>query len=86
MPKELRSAGGPLVSARGDVIGVLTTLDVMRGPATVAVAPADGPTWAIKAQVARPLFIAPPPRTPAMSREEAIEHARRATCLIEVTR
>ena len=86
MPKELRSAGGPLVSVRGDVIGVITTLDVMRGPATVAVAPADGPTWAIKAQVARPLFIAPPPRTPAKSRAEAIEHARNATCLIEVTR
>ena len=90
MPKEQRGAGGPVVSVRGDVIGVLTTLDVMRSPATapatVAVAPADGPTWAIKAQAARPLFIAPPPQPAAKSREEAIEHARGATCLIEVTR
>ena len=90
MPKEQRGAGGPVVSVRGDVIGVLTTLDVRRGPATGPAtapgAPADGPTWAIKAQAARPLFIAPPPRPAARSREEAIERARGATCLIEVTR
>jgi S1-C subfamily serine protease len=90
LPKERRGAGGPVVSVRGDAIGVLTTIDVMRGPATVpatmAAAPADGPTWTIKAQVARPLFIAPPPQPAAKSREDAIAHARSATCLIEVTR
>jgi len=86
MRKEQRGAGGPVVSSRGDAIGVLTTLDVKRGEANQAVAPVDGATWAIKAQAARPLFIAPPPRPAAKTREEAIERARGATCLIEVTR
>ena len=94
MPKEQRGPGGPLISVRGDAIGVLTNLDVMRDPTTLpttvptteVVAPADGPTWAIKAQAARPLFITPPPQPLAKSREEAIERARAATCLIEVTR
>ncbi len=86
VPKERRGAGGPVVSVRGDAIGVLTTLDVMRGPATLVTAPTDGPTWTIKAQVARPLFVAPPPQQAAKSREDAIARARSATCLIEVTR
>ncbi len=85
IPKERRGAGGPLVSVRGDVIGLLTTIDVTRVP-VIVLAPDDGPTWAIKAQAARPLFIAPPPQPTAKSREEAIERARGATCLIEVTR
>ena len=89
VPKERRGAGGPVVSVRGDAIGILTTINVMRDPAPVpatAAAPADGPTWTIKAQVARPLFIAPPPQQAAKSREDAIARARSATCLIEVTR
>lgn len=86
MRKEQRGAGAPVVSPRGDAIGVLTTLDVMRNETTQAAAPAEGATWVVKAQVARPLFIAPPPRPSAKSREEAVERARGATCLIEVTR
>jgi hypothetical protein len=94
MPKEQRGPGGPLISVRGDAIGVLTNLDVMRDPTTlpttvpttVVIVPADGPTWAIKAQAARPLFITPPPQPPAKSREEAVLRASAATCLIEVTR
>ncbi|HET6365744.1 MAG TPA: serine protease [Pseudomonadales bacterium] len=85
IPKERRGAGAPLVSVRGDVIGLLTMIDATRVP-VIVVAPDDGPTWAIKAQAARPLFIAPPPQPTAKSREEAIERARGATCLIEVTR
>ncbi len=85
VPKERRGAGGPVVSVRGDAIGILTTITVMHGAATVT-APTDGPTWTIKAQVARPLFIAPPPQQAAKSREDAIARARSATCLIEVTR
>lgn len=91
---ERRGVGGPVVSARGDAIGVLTTLDPRPGAATaptptptpMAVATPGGPTWTIKAQVARPLFIAPPPQPPAKSRGEAIARARSATCLIEVAR
>jgi S1-C subfamily serine protease len=90
VPTERRGAGGPVVSVRGDAIGVLTTINVKRdpapAPATTAAAPADGPTWTIKAQVARPFFIAPPPQPTAKSREDAIARARSATCLIEVTR
>jgi len=86
VPRERRGVGGPVVSARGDAIGVLTTLDVMRGPTATGAAPADAPTWTIKAQAARPLFIAPPPQPAARSREDAIARARSATCLIEVTR
>jgi len=59
---------------------------VLRGPTATGAAPADAPTWTIKAQAARPLFIAPPPQPAARSREDAIARARSATCLIEVTR
>ena len=86
MRKEQRGAGGPVVSPRGDAIGVLTTLDVKRGEAKQVIAPPDGATWVIKAQAARQLFIAPPPRPATKTRQEAIERARGATCLIEVTR
>jgi S1-C subfamily serine protease len=90
LAKARHGAGGPVVSVRGDAIGVLTTLDVRPNPATgstpMPVAPADGLTWTIKAQAARPLFIAPPPQPAATSREEAIAHARSATCLIEAAR
>ena len=86
MRKDQRGAGGPVVSPRGDAIGVLTTIDVMGADTRQAAAPAEGSTWVIKAQVARPLFVAPPPQVSAKTREEAVARARGATCLIEVTR
>lgn len=86
MPADRRDAGAPVVSQRGDVIGMLTTPSAIRDHVDPATPPAANVTWTVKAQAVRPLFVAPPPQATTRSLEEATARARQATCLIEIRR
>ena len=86
MPADRRDAGAPVVSQRGDVIGMLTTSAAIRDHVDPGAPPAANVTWSVKAQAVRPLFVAPPPQATTRSLEEATARARKATCLIEIKR
>jgi S1-C subfamily serine protease len=86
MPADRRDAGAPVVTARGDVVGIITSAAAIRGHVDAASSPSANVTWATKAQAARPIFIPPPPIDVTRSLDDATVRARRATCLIEITR
>jgi S1-C subfamily serine protease len=86
MPADRRDPGAPVVAQRGEVIGILTTPEAIRGHVDPTTPPGPNVTWTVKAQAARPLFVAPPPQATTRSLDDAIERARKATCLIEISR
>jgi S1-C subfamily serine protease len=86
MPADRRDAGAPVVSARGDVVGILTTAAAIKDFVDPAAPPSSSVTWAVKGQVVLRLFVPPLPIDPTRSLEDATERTRRATCLIEITR
>ncbi|HTK93447.1 MAG TPA: serine protease [Verrucomicrobiae bacterium] len=86
MPADRRDAGAPVVSARGDVVGILTSAAAIKDFVDPAAPPSSGVTWAVKGQAVLRLFVPPPPIDPTRSLEDATERTRRATCLVEVTR
>lgn len=86
MPADRRDPGGPVVTHRGDVVGILTTPEAIRRHVDPATPPSPAVTWSVKAQAARPLFIAPAPLPATRSLDDAIERTRQATCLIEIAR
>jgi len=80
------SSGGPLMNERGEVIGIMTST-----AAVVAFTKATGSfpqnvNWAVKADYAAPLFDPPTKPRPATTREDSIERALRAVCVVEVQR
>jgi S1-C subfamily serine protease len=89
VPVQPRDAGGPLLNARGEVVGVVTT-SAVPNPFLEAtqLPPGEGEevSWAVKIEFARPLLphVADPPG-PSDSRPEAIERARNALCLVKAT-
>jgi S1-C subfamily serine protease len=86
MPADRRDPGAPVVAQFGEVIGILTTPAAIRRHVDPATPPAPHVTWTVKAQAARPLFVAPPPQATTRSLDDAIERTRKATCLIEISR
>ena len=86
MPADRRDPGAPVVSARGDVVGILTTAAAIKEHVDPSSPPSPNVTWAVKGQVVLRLFVPPLPIDPTRSLEDATERTRRATCLIEVTR
>jgi len=86
MPADRRDPGAAVVSARGDVVGILTTAAAIKEHVDPSAPPSPNVTWAVKGQVVLRLFVPPPPIDPTRSLEDATERTRRATCLIEVTR
>lgn len=86
MPADRRDPGAPVVASRGEAIGILTTPAALRDHVDPASPPAPNVTWAVKAQAVRALFVAPPPQPITRALDDAIERAKKATCLIEIIR
>jgi len=80
------NAGGPVVAADGSAVGVVSSgaaiILLLREPGIFP----QGVSWAIKADLAQPLFQAPPALPAARTRGEAVERATRSACRVLVTR
>jgi S1-C subfamily serine protease len=78
------NSGGPLVNERGEVLGVVVgNAEGSRFLPVTGQAP-QNISYAIRASEAEALFEPPEPPRPASSREEAVQRAQRASCLIVV--
>jgi S1-C subfamily serine protease len=76
------NSGGPLVNEQGEVLGIVVAqAEASRFLAVIGQAP-QNISYAIRVSKARDLFQAPKPPRPATSRQEAIQRARSASCLI----
>jgi len=86
MSLQLGSEGGPVVAADGAAVGVVSSgaaiILLLREPGIFP----QGVSWAIKADVALPLFEPPPALPTTKTRSEAIERAGRSSCRVVVTR
>ncbi len=80
------SSGGPLLNERGEVIGIVTsTAAVLAFTKATGTLP-QNVNWAVKADYAAPLFDPPAPPAAASTREESIQRALRAICMVEAQR
>ncbi len=79
-------SGGPVVAADGSVVGVVSSgaaiILLLREPGIFP----QNVSWAIKADLARPLFEQPPALPATRSRTEAIDRATKSACRVLVTR
>src|SRR5262250_459267 len=86
MPLQPGNAGGPVVAADGSAVGVVSSgaaiILLLREPGIFP----QGVSWAIKADLAQPLFQAPPALPATRTRGEAVERATRSACRVLVTR
>ena len=86
VPARPSDAGGPVVTADGSVVGVLST-----GAAVILLLTEPGimpqnVSWAIKADLGRPLFEQPPVMPSLRSRPEAVDRATKAVCQVLATK
>src|SRR5262247_1387584 len=86
MPLQPGNAGGPVVAVDGSAVGVVSSgaavILLLREPGIFP----QGVSWAVKADLAQPLFQAPPTLPVARTRGEAVERATRSACRVLVTR
>ena len=76
------NSGGPLVTTRGDVMGIITSSAAVRPFLAATGTLPQGVNWAVKADYAMPLFDEPPQQAPAATKAEATVRAMRATCAV----
>ena len=62
------NSGGPLVTMRGDVIGIITSSAAVRPFLAATGALPQGVNWAVKADYAMPLFDEPPQQAPVATK------------------
>lgn len=86
VPARPRVAGGPLLNARGEVVGVIATAAVPNPFLEVVDSEPQDLSSAVKIEFVRPLLgqSLPAPR-PAVQRSEAVERAKKALCLVKAT-
>jgi S1-C subfamily serine protease len=86
VPVQPGDSGAPVVTADGSVVGVVSSsaaiILLLREPGIFP----QNVTWAVKADLGRPLFEQPPAAPAAKNRGEAIERATRAACRVQATR
>ena len=86
VPVQPGNSGGPVVREDGLVVGVVSASAAVEAFLEEAGALPQDVNWAASAEYLRPLLPKPGPPKRALSREEAIEAARRAVCAIEAHR
>jgi S1-C subfamily serine protease len=85
VPVQPGDSGAPVVTADGSVVGVVSSsaaiILLLRDPGIFP----QNVSWAVKAELGRPLFDQPPAAPVARNRGEAIERATRAACRVQAT-
>jgi S1-C subfamily serine protease len=86
VPVQPGDSGAPVVTADGSVVGVVSSsaaiILLLREPGIFP----QNVTWAVKADLGRPLFEQPPAPPAARNRSEAIERATKSVCRVQATR
>lgn len=86
VPVQPGNSGGPVVTAQGYAIGVVTSSAAVRPFLKATGALPQNINWAVKADYAVPLFAAPPAQPAAADRTDAIRRATQATCIVDAGR
>ena len=83
VPVQPGNSGGPLVTERGELVGVvIASADVVKFLTSTGSLP-QNVSWAVKADYVRPLLPQSGVANIFTSREEAIKQTKRSVCLIE---
>jgi S1-C subfamily serine protease len=78
------NSGGPLLNERGEVVGIMTSTAAVVAFTRMTGTLPQNVNWAVKADYATPLFEPPVAPSPIKTREDSVERALRAICMVEV--